>query len=97
MTTGDVVRERALALAYSETDRDQAVFRVLTTCGGRRVAAVRARQQLLASLDSEPDQREAMRAEPSSSLTSCSRRCQPRGKRFTSVPHCMVDPYRREG
>jgi hypothetical protein len=62
MTTGDVVRERALALARSETDRDQAVSELLMTCGGRRVAAVRARQQLLAWLDSEPDQREATRA-----------------------------------
>lgn len=62
MTTGDIVRERALALARSETDRDQAVSELLMTCGGRRVAAVRARQQLLAWLDSEPDQREAMRA-----------------------------------
>lgn len=62
MTTGDIVRERALALARSETDRDQAVSELLTACGGRRVAAVRARQQLLEWLDSEPDQPEAMRA-----------------------------------
>jgi hypothetical protein len=62
MTTGDVVRERAFALASSDTDRDQAVSELLTTCGGRRVAAVRARQQLLASLDREPDQGDALRA-----------------------------------
>jgi hypothetical protein len=62
MTTGDIVRERALELAQSETDREQAVSELLTTCGGRRVAAVRARQQLVALLDSEPNQQEAMRA-----------------------------------
>jgi hypothetical protein len=62
MTTGDVVRERALTLARSGTDRDQAVSELLTTCGGRRVAAVRARQQLLEGLESEPNQREATRA-----------------------------------
>lgn len=61
MTTGDVVRERTLALARSETDRDQALSELLTTCGGRRVIVFRARQQLLAWLDSEPDQRAAMR------------------------------------
>jgi hypothetical protein len=62
MTTGDVVRERAFALARSDTDRDQAGSELLTTCGWRRVAAVRARQQLLASLDRESDQRDALRA-----------------------------------
>jgi len=62
MTTGDIVRERALELARSSTDREQAVSELLTCCGGRRVAAVRARQQLVASLDSEPDQSDAMRA-----------------------------------
>jgi hypothetical protein len=44
MTTGDIVRERALELARSETDREQAVSDLLTCCGGRRVAAVRAQQ-----------------------------------------------------
>jgi hypothetical protein len=62
MTTGDIVRERALELARSETDREQAVSELLTTCGGRRVAAVRARQQLVALLDSEPNQQDVMRA-----------------------------------
>lgn len=62
MTTGDIVRERALELARSSTDREQAVSELLTCCGGRRVAAVSARQQLVAWLDSEPDQPHAMRA-----------------------------------
>lgn len=60
MTTADVVRERALALARSGADPDQAVHELEISCQGRRVAAVRARQQLLAWLDSEPDQRDAM-------------------------------------
>jgi hypothetical protein len=62
MTTGDIVRERALELARSESDREHAVSELLTSCGGRRVAAVRARQQLVTWLDSEPDQRVAMLA-----------------------------------
>jgi hypothetical protein len=62
MTTGDIVRERALELARSETNREQAVSELLTSSGGRRVAAVRARQQLVGWLDSEPDQPDAKRA-----------------------------------
>jgi hypothetical protein len=62
MTTGDIVRERALELARAGTDREQAVSELLSSCGGRRVAAVIARQQLAAWLDSEPDQRDAMLA-----------------------------------
>jgi len=62
MTTADTVRERALELARARTDREQAVPELLTACGGRRVAAVRARQQLVTWLDSEPDQQDAMRA-----------------------------------
>lgn len=61
MTTGEVLRERTLALARSETNRDQALSDLVTTCGGRRVVVFQARQQLLAWLDSEPDQRAAMR------------------------------------
>jgi hypothetical protein len=60
MTTADVLRERALALARSGTDPDQAVHELEMWCEGRRVAAVRARQQLLASVDSEPDQQYAL-------------------------------------
>ena len=62
MTTGDIVRERALELARSLADRNLAVDELLETCGGRRVAAVRARQQLVTRLDSEPDQQDAKRA-----------------------------------
>jgi hypothetical protein len=62
MTTGDVVRERALELARLEMDREQAVSELLTSCGGRRVAAVSARQQLAGGLEAEPDHRDAIRA-----------------------------------
>lgn len=62
MTTADVVRERALSLARSEADPEEAVRELQACCGGRRVAAVKARQQVLAWLDSEPDQRTAMLA-----------------------------------
>jgi hypothetical protein len=56
MTTADDVRERALSLARSDVDRDEAVRELELACGGRRVAAVRARQQLTASLDGDVDQ-----------------------------------------
>ena len=62
MTTGDIVREWALELARSETDREQAVSELLMSCGGRRVPVVSARQHLLASLDSVPDPADAMQA-----------------------------------
>jgi hypothetical protein len=62
MPTGDMLRERALELARSLADRDLAVDELLETCAGRRVAAVRARQQLVTRLDSEPDQQDAKRA-----------------------------------
>jgi len=62
MTTADIVRERAMELARMRTDRTEAIADLLDTCGGRRVAAVRARQQLDAWLDSEQDQADAMRA-----------------------------------
>jgi hypothetical protein len=62
MTTGDVVRERALEIARLEMDREQAVSELLISCDGRRVAAVRARQQLIGWLEAEPDHPDAMRA-----------------------------------
>jgi hypothetical protein len=62
MTTADDVRERALALVRSETGSEDAVRELQESCGGRRVAAVRARQQMAAWLDSQPDRSDAMRA-----------------------------------
>ena len=62
MTTGDIVRERALELARTETDRERAVSELLESCGGRRVPVVSARQHLIASVDSDPDPADAMKA-----------------------------------
>ena len=62
MTTADAVRERALTLARATTDRDEAIRDLQESCGDRRVSVVRARQQLVTWLDSEPDQADAMRA-----------------------------------
>jgi hypothetical protein len=62
MSTADDVRERALTLARAMTDRDEALRDLQDCCGDRRVSVVRARQQLVAWVDSEPDQADAMRA-----------------------------------
>jgi len=62
MTTADVVRERALSLARSETDPADAIRELQACCGGRRVSAVKARQQVIAWLDSASDQQAAMLA-----------------------------------
>jgi hypothetical protein len=62
MTTADIVRERALSLARSETDPEEAARELQACCGGRRVSVVKARQQVIAWLDSAPDQQAAMLA-----------------------------------
>jgi hypothetical protein len=62
MTTADAVRERALALARAQTDPEAAVDELQTCCGGRRVAAVRARQQMASQLDADPDHPTTTRA-----------------------------------
>ena len=51
MTTADSVREHALSLARTSVDRDEAVRELEALCEGRRVAVVRARQQMLSSPD----------------------------------------------
>ncbi|HEY7659307.1 MAG TPA: hypothetical protein VIC58_01775 [Actinomycetota bacterium] len=62
MTTADVVKERALWLARSEPDGDAALRDLESCAGGRRVAAVRARQQVEAELDDGPDRDSSLRA-----------------------------------
>lgn len=62
MTTADDVRERALSLARAQTDPEEAVRELRTCCGGRRVAVVRARQQMTSQLDAVPDQPTMTRA-----------------------------------
>ena len=62
MSNAEVIRERALALATSGEDRDQAVRELERSAAGRRVAVVRARQQMEASLGDESEQADAARA-----------------------------------
>jgi hypothetical protein len=62
MTTADSVRERALFLARSGADQREAVQELQASCGGRRVAVVRARQLMASSLEDEPDQPVTTRA-----------------------------------
>ena len=57
--TAEAVQERALELARLGTDQETAVRELEISCEGRRVAAVRARQQLSVQLDSEPDRKDA--------------------------------------
>jgi hypothetical protein len=62
VTTADTVRERAMSLAVSDTEHDEAVRDLEATCAGRRVAVVRARQMMAASLDDQPGQPGTRRA-----------------------------------
>ncbi|HET8526972.1 MAG TPA: hypothetical protein VFM81_10100 [Actinomycetota bacterium] len=50
MSNAEVIREQALALATSGVDRDEAVRELERSAAGRRVAVVRARQQIETSL-----------------------------------------------
>ena len=60
MTTSEDLREQAITLARAEVDRDEAVRELEMSSEGRRVAVVRARQQLLATLEEEPGQDDAV-------------------------------------
>jgi hypothetical protein len=62
MTPADTVRERAMSLAVSDTEHGEAVRELEATCAGRRVAVVRARQMMAASLDNQPGQPGTQRA-----------------------------------
>jgi hypothetical protein len=62
MTTADTVRDLAVALARTEPDPERAVLELESSSSGRRVAAVRARQQLSASLEGEPTDEDLARA-----------------------------------
>ena len=62
MTTADMVRDLAVALARTEPDPDRAVNELDACCGGRRVAAVRARQQLQSSIETTPTDADLVRA-----------------------------------
>jgi hypothetical protein len=56
MTTADSVQELALSLARLDVERGDAVRKVESACGGRRVAVVRARQMMMSSLEDDPEQ-----------------------------------------
>ena len=56
MSNAQVIREQALALATSGADRDQAVRELERSASGRRVAVVRARQQMVTSLEDDTEQ-----------------------------------------
>jgi hypothetical protein len=56
MSNAEVIRERALALATSGADRDEAVSELERSAAGRRVAVVRARQQMETSLGDQIEQ-----------------------------------------
>lgn len=62
MTTADSVRERAMFLALSGAEHDEAVRELEASCAGRRVAVVRARQMMAASLDDQPAEPATQRA-----------------------------------
>lgn len=55
MSNADVIREHALALAASGADREQAIRELERSAAGRRVAVVRARQQMATSLADEDE------------------------------------------
>jgi hypothetical protein len=56
MSNAEVIREQALALATSGADRDRAVRELERSASGRRVAVVRARQQMTTSLGDDTEQ-----------------------------------------
>ena len=62
MSNAEVIREHALALATSGADRDEAVRELERSAAGRRVAVVRARQQMATSLGDETEQPGTARA-----------------------------------
>ena len=54
MTTADVVREKAISLADSETQTEEAIRQLLETCGEKRVSVVLAHQEFLKELQERP-------------------------------------------
>ena len=51
MSNAEAIRDQALALATSGTERDEAIRELERAAAGRRVAVVRARQQMATSLE----------------------------------------------
>jgi hypothetical protein len=51
MTTSDLLTQRAIELVLSDVEQDEAVSDLLRSSDGRRVSAVKARQELMGRLD----------------------------------------------
>ncbi|HEY7755476.1 MAG TPA: hypothetical protein VID69_04535 [Actinomycetota bacterium] len=62
MTNADDIKDLALSFARADADREEAVRELETRCGGRRVAAVRARQHLAEELEADAGRVEIERA-----------------------------------
>lgn len=62
MTTAESVLERAVTHASVRTELDDAVADLLASCGGSRVAVVRARQEMIHRADANPGDPSAARA-----------------------------------
>ena len=56
MSNAEMIREQALALATSGAGRDDAIRELERSAAGRRVAVVRARQQMETSLGDQTGQ-----------------------------------------
>jgi hypothetical protein len=62
MSNAEVIREQALALAASGAERDDAIHELERSAAGRRVAVVRARQQMETSIGDGTEQPGTARA-----------------------------------
>lgn len=62
MTTAQIIRETALALAQADSPTDEAVRELLAACQEKRVPVVLARQQFQKQQEDEPDDVVANRA-----------------------------------
>lgn len=62
MPTADALREAALEFARGGIPAQDGVMRLLELCGGRQVAMVLARQQLLEDAKAHPDDPSLTRA-----------------------------------
>jgi hypothetical protein len=62
MSNAEAIREQALSLAASGADRDEAIRALERAAEGRRVAVVRARQEVTTSLETGAEEPGAARA-----------------------------------
>jgi hypothetical protein len=62
MTTAEEVKETALHLARDHRELDEAVAELVQRSGGRRVAVILARRELMQRIDEDPADADAARA-----------------------------------